>query len=117
MDMFRKILAQQKFEFQKTNPLSEAAIVKVVHQLANSAMNKKLKATHKNLYKVMLFVNTTIFIKTIILIKGFDCYNLINITATPIEEAQPWRFFIASNKYGGSMPKIPFAKPTISEFR
>ncbi|MBE0494661.1 MAG: sugar transferase [Thiomicrospira sp.] len=25
-----------------------------------------------------------------------NCYNWLNITATPIEEAQPWRFFIAS---------------------
>ncbi|CAN8139058.1 hypothetical protein THIOSC13_1280007 [uncultured Thiomicrorhabdus sp.] len=24
-----------------------------------------------------------------------SCYNYVNITATPIEEAQPWRFFIA----------------------
>ena len=27
-----------------------------------------------------------------------NCYNWLNITATPIEEAQPWRFFIASKK-------------------
>ena len=27
-----------------------------------------------------------------------NCYNVYNITATPIEEAQPWRFFIASKK-------------------
>ncbi|UQB43358.1 sugar transferase [Thiomicrospira microaerophila] len=27
-----------------------------------------------------------------------NCYNRVNITATPIEEAQPWRFFIASKK-------------------
>lgn len=31
--------------------------------------------------------------------KSLDCYNKNNITATPIEEAQPWRFFIAPNKW------------------
>ncbi|CAN8138930.1 hypothetical protein THIOSC15_1240014 [uncultured Thiomicrorhabdus sp.] len=27
-----------------------------------------------------------------------NCYNRVNITATPIEEAQPWRFFIACKR-------------------
>lgn len=33
-------------------------------------------------------------------IKSCNCYNDCNITATPIEEAQPWRFFYAQNKRG-----------------
>lgn len=32
--------------------------------------------------------------------KRIDCYNQVNKTATPIEEAKPWRFFVALNKWG-----------------
>jgi hypothetical protein len=32
--------------------------------------------------------------------KSCHCYNGFNIAATPIEEAQPWRFFIAQNLRG-----------------
>jgi len=52
----------------------------------------KTKATTNN--------DETRIMNNLFTVKSFGCYNESNITATPIEEAQPWRFFIAQNKWG-----------------
>lgn len=64
MNVLREVLAKQTFEFQgKMYPLSEAAIDKVVHQLANPAMNEGLRAANEKMYDALTYgVGVTEFI-------------------------------------------------------
>lgn len=64
MNVLREVLAKQTFEFQgKMYPLSEAAIDKAVHQLANPAMNEGLRAANEKMYDALTYgVGVTEFI-------------------------------------------------------
>ena len=62
--VLRSILAKKTFPFMGQNcPLSEAAIDKIVHELANPAMNEGLKAANEKLYNALTFgVGVTEFV-------------------------------------------------------
>ena len=91
VNVLRQVLKTKVFYFKKKQI-----------QLLETALNSIIEALHEKPYKAALFFLKGIGVKKSILIKKFGCYNKYNITATPIEEAQPWRFFIAPNKWGNS---------------
>ncbi len=64
VNILREVLEKKTFEFQgKPHPLSEAATDKIIHQLANPAMNEGLKAANEKLYDALTYgVGVTEFI-------------------------------------------------------
>jgi len=64
VNVLREVLEKKTFEFQgKPHPLSEAATDKIIHQLANPAMNEGLKAANEKLYDALTYgVGVTEFI-------------------------------------------------------
>ncbi|WP_028486838.1 type I restriction endonuclease subunit R [Thiomicrorhabdus chilensis] len=63
-DILRETMKDQSFEFQgKSHPLSEAAIDKIVQELATPAMNEGLRAANEKLYNALTYgVGITEFI-------------------------------------------------------
>ena len=55
-DVLRDVLKHKTYSFMgKDHPLSEAAIDKIVHELANPAMNEGLKAANEKLYNALTY--------------------------------------------------------------
>lgn len=55
-DVLRDVLKHKTYSFMgKERPLSEAAIDKIVHELANPAMNEGLKAANEKLYNALTY--------------------------------------------------------------
>jgi type I restriction enzyme R subunit len=63
-DVLREVLSHKTYPFMgKEHPLSEAAIDKIVHELANPAMNEGLKSANEKLYNALTYgIGVTEFI-------------------------------------------------------
>lgn len=65
VNVLRQVLKTKTFDFQgKQHPLSDAAMDRIVHELANPAMNEGLKAANEKLYNALTYgVGVTEFIE------------------------------------------------------